>query len=307
VIRLSGPLVASAFRIAIRSFGERPRPYYQHQSPAYARQRKTHMTKEFKAEFETIAREIKAEEARAAEVARKVEQKKKALLERGSGHCAEVLDGHRQQALASLRRAQKALADLGPAPAAPTLDGVTGAEAFADECELRAVEREAHGKAVEQICLRLHREAHALHKLSSDARREARELGFETPDGVAFVLEHVRHHARYNIPIGDWLGSLGYAAPMIVDPQRIALLIDALSEPVPEPQAPSPTYPAGVAREPRKDGGWIARGWARIGQALADDVPAPRQSQTDRDAERVMQRSPEEQRYDMERQQGIRP
>jgi hypothetical protein len=257
----------------------------------------------FAAEAQKILAEIKTHEAQARTITLTIEGKQRTLLERGRKHYAEVLGGHRQQAVASLERAGKALAALGPAPSLPS--PVADPVAFADSCETHDSAVAEHTAKVSAVLLRCARECQALHHAASDAKREARNMGFEAPDGVAFVPEHVRRHARYSARVDRWLGFAGRGEYEVLSVADVALLVEALRLERPEPQAPSPDHPYGVPRKPELN---FTQGWARVREALADDPPAKVvQTQTERDADRVMQRSPEEQHVIAERQTGIRP
>lgn len=257
----------------------------------------------FADEAKAIAGEIKIEESRAADALAKLERKKRALLERGAKHFAVVLDGYREQAVASLQRMRSALAALGPAPVQPSAS--PDPIAYADACEAHDTAVKAHHDKVSAVLLRGARECQALHGAAVAARGEARGLGMVTPEGVAFVPEHVRNHSRYGRHVSDWLGHAAHGESKMLSVADVDRLIEGLSLSRPEAQAPSPDYPLGVAREQAPDAGLLARGWAKLTGA---DAPAPRRpTPTERDVDRVMSRSPEQQRYEAERQQGIRP
>ncbi len=221
----------------------------------------------FAVEARSIAKEIAAEEDRARKQAIAIESRKRAFIERGFAYYATELAALRERAVKYLQTGLDDLAKLGHAPCAPSLDG-QDPDRYVAACESHDRACLDHGKAVAAISTRVFRELFALHGIANAAKKECRELGLSSPDGVGFVPEHVRRHARLRGEADAMTNSLDRGVPWAaLTADQAQSFIDALTEPEPEPQAPSPTYTAGVRHPEPHDGRWVTQGWGRISRA----------------------------------------
>lgn len=230
-----------------------------------------------------IVAEIKAEEARQQKAASALESKRKDLLERGAKHYASIIDAQRSQALQYLTEAHDALAKVGPAPTKPRVDA--DVESYLSALDAHDKAASSHRRSVAEISTRVFRQLESVFTAASRTRREARELGLDAPPGLAFVAEHQRKHAHYREALDGMCSDISAArvwASLEVD--DVAKLVEGLSLPAPDPQAPNAAYVNGVPREPAHDGRWVANGWARLTAEEKAPQPLPRtQTQIDVD------------------------
>lgn len=185
------------------------------------------------------------EEARRRAADLDFERKQRHLIDEGTVFFRDQVVSYRKQAIAALDRAAKQLETVGDAPTPPNVARVSelGLETYlALDAEYRA-QAPAHRSAVREVGSVLIATLQGLHRLASDAKREALALGLPSLGGVGVATENQHRFFKVTEKLEAALGAGVDGSLTAVECGALAKL---LAEPDPEPQQPSPKFPQGI-------------------------------------------------------------